>query len=125
MSFWELMWTIVVSFLFVAYLMLLFQILGDLFRDSSMGGFAKALWIVFLFVAPFLSALIYVIARGEGMTRRNREREERMAEETEKYVRRVAGRPTPEEQIQSARTLLAEGEISESEYERLKSMALA
>ena len=125
MSFWELIWTIVVSFLFVAYLILLFQILTDLFRDTEMGGFAKAVWVFFLFVTPFISALAYVIARGNGMALRSQMRAERIAEETESYVRRVAGRPTPAEQIESARTLLEQGEITEREYDRLKSMALA
>ena len=125
MSFWELIWTIVVSFLFVAYLILLFQILTDLFRDTEMGGFAKAVWVFFLLVTPFISALVYVVARGNGMARRSQEHTARMAEETENYVRRVAGRPTPAEQIESAHTLLEQGEITETEYDRLKSMALA
>lgn len=125
MNFWDFFWTIVVSFLFVAYLILLFQILTDLFRDTELGGFAKAVWIFFLFVTPLISALVYVVARGNGMARRSQQRSERIAEETENYVRRVAGRPTPAEQIESARTLLAQGEITEAEYDRLKTMALA
>ena len=125
MSFWELIWTIVVSFLFVAYLMLLFQILSDLFRDTELGGFAKAVWVFFLFVTPFISALVYVVVRANGMAQRSQVRAERMADETESYVRRVAGSPTPTEQIESARALLTKGEITETEYDRIKTMALA
>lgn len=125
MSFWESIWSIVVAFLFVAYLILLFQILADLFRDRNLGGFAKAAWIFFLFVAPFITALVYIIARGGGMAERSESRARESAEATEAYVRRVAGSPSPAQQIESARNLLAEGSINETEFDRLKSMALS
>ena len=66
MSFWDIIWFIIISFAFIAYLMLLFNILGDLFRDQTLG-WMKAVWIIFLIFVPFLTALIYLIARGDGM----------------------------------------------------------
>lgn len=70
-GFWDFFWFVAVTFLFVAYLMVLFQIITDLFRDHQMSGWLKALWLVFLFLIPFLSALIYLIVRNEGMTERS------------------------------------------------------
>ncbi|MCQ1946677.1 PLDc N-terminal domain-containing protein [Arthrobacter sp. zg-Y1116] len=125
MSFWESMWSIVVAFFFVAYLILLFQILSDLFRDRELGGFAKAAWIFFLFIAPFITALVYIIARGGGMAARGEARVREEAEATDSYVRRIAGTASPAQQIESARSLLADGSITESEFDRLKSMALS
>ena len=70
MSFWEALWLVVVSFAFVAYLLLLFFIIGDLFRDKQTSGWVKALWVVLLFVLPLLTALVYLIVRGRGMEER-------------------------------------------------------
>ena len=65
--FWLLVWAFVLG----CYLVVLFQIVVDLFRDQDLSGWWKAVWIVFLIIAPFLSALIYVIARGRGMAERH------------------------------------------------------
>src|ERR1044072_3220371 len=70
MSFWNVVWLIVISFAFVAYLMILFMILGDLFRDRKLSAWFKALWIVGLIVFPYLTALVYIVARGRGMAGR-------------------------------------------------------
>ncbi len=69
-NFWDFMWLIASAFLFVAYLLILFRIIGDLFRDSELGGGAKALWLICLLFLPMLTALVYVIARGKGMAAR-------------------------------------------------------
>ncbi|MFE4198701.1 hypothetical protein ACFRJ9_22865 [Paenarthrobacter sp. NPDC056912] len=125
MNFWESLWSIFVAFLFIAYLLLLFQIISDLLRDKALNGGIKALWILCLFVAPFISALIYVILRGKGMALRNELRFRESVDETEKYIRQVAGAPSPTQQIESAKALLAAGDINEEEYARLKALALA
>jgi len=70
-SFWDIVWFIFISFVFIAYLMILFSILGDLFRDKDTSGFVKALWVIALLVVPFLTALIYLIVRGHGMADRS------------------------------------------------------
>src|SRR6478609_8189263 len=64
MDFWSFFWLLVWSFLFVAYLMMLFHIFGDIFRDRELGGFAKVVWVVVLFVVPLLASLVDVIVRG-------------------------------------------------------------
>src|SRR4051794_8546679 len=69
-SFWDFLWLLFWSYILVAYLVLLFHIFGDIFRDRDLGGFAKALWTIALIFFPFLMALIYLIARGRGMAER-------------------------------------------------------
>jgi hypothetical protein len=125
MNFWESLWSIIVAFFFIAYLILLFHIISDLLRDKALNGGVKALWILCLFIAPYISALIYVIMRGKGMALRSEMRMRESVEETEKYIRGVAGAPSPTQQIEAAKALLAAGDINEAEYARLKELALA
>ena len=125
MSFGEFIWLIFVSFCFVAYLMVMFSILGDLFRDSDTSGWLKAVWVVALIFLPFLTALVYLIARGKGMAERSAQRTDAMRRQQEAYIRQTAGRETPADQITQARALLDQGAISPAEYEQLKGQALA
>jgi hypothetical protein len=123
-SFWEFMWLILWSFFLLTYLMVLFQIVVDLFRDPALGGLAKALWFIALIFLPLLTAVVYVITRGRGMARR-REAESLGAQaEAEQYIRDVA-RTSPADQIARANALLREGAINEAEFAALKAKALA
>ena len=73
-STWDFLWHFLIIFAWIAYLLVLFQILMDLFwRDHKTSGWVKAVWVVFLFVFPWLTAVIYLIARGKGMSERARE----------------------------------------------------
>lgn len=112
-------------FIFFAYLMLLFSIITDLFRDRSLGGFAKAVWFIFLIFIPFLTALIYIIARGNGMAERNVKAAAQAEAATEDYIRNVAGGATPAAQIAHAKELLDSGAITKEEFEALKKKAMA
>jgi hypothetical protein len=129
MSFGDIVWFILISFAFVAYLMVLFSILGDLFRDRETSGWVKAVWIIALIVVPFLSAFIYVIARGQGMAERKAAEMAEMQKQTDAYIRDVAAQSapatTPADQITQAQQMLAQGVISQPEYDRLKAKALA
>ena len=78
-------------FVFFAYLMVLFSIIGDLFRDSELNGWVKAIWIIFLIFVPFLTALIYLIARGNGMTKRSIAQATEMRKAQDEYIRATAG----------------------------------
>ena len=69
-SFWDTVWLILMTFVLVAYLIVLFQIIVDLFRDKNLGGFSKAIWFIGLVFLPFLTALLYIIFRGRGMSER-------------------------------------------------------
>ena len=87
--------------------------------------FAKALWVIFLIVAPFLSVLVYLIARGRGMAERQAGAARQARAETEQYIQSVASTSNSADQIASAKVLLDDGTITEVEYERLKEKALA
>ena len=125
MQFFEVFWSITIAFFFLAYLILLFQIVADIFRDDSLSGWVKALWIFVLLVAPYISALVYLIVRGGGMAKRNHEAAAAAQQHTEEYLRRVAGTQSPADQIAAAKSLLDAGTITEAEYAQLKAKALA
>ena len=122
-GFWDFFWFVTVTFLFVAYLMVLFQIITDLFRDHQMSGWLKALWLVFLFLIPFLSALIYLIVRNEGMTERSAAAFGQVKRAQDSYIREVAGQ-SPAQQIADAKALLDSGAITEPEFQAIKSKSL-
>lgn len=122
-SFWEFLWLILSSFFLFAYLIVLFQIIVDLFRDRQLGGFAKALWIIALVFVPMITALAYIIFRGGGMGRRQVAAQHEAQAEAESYIRNVAG-TSPAEQIAKAQSLLKDGTITEQEFATLKAKAL-
>jgi len=129
-TFWEVVWLFFWGFAFVAYLMVLFSIVSDIFRDRSLNGWLKALWMIFLVFLPFITALVYLIARGSGMAERTQERVERNHASTEQYIRSVAtsggsSGSSPSEEIGRAKTLLENGTITDAEFAQLKSRALA
>ena len=123
-NFWDLLWLIVSTFVFVAYLLVLFQVVVDLFRDSEMGGFAKAVWIICLIFLPLLTAVIYIIARGSGMAARQRAAMQQARSQTDSYIRDVAGK-SPADHISDAKALLDAGTINAEEFAKLKAKALA
>lgn len=126
MDFWEFLWLVFISYIFIAYLMLLFSIFSDLFRDRDLGGFAKFLWIFFLIIAPFLGILIYLIARGRAMTERSMAAATAAKAQQDAYIKSVAGSgASAADQIASAKSLLDSGAITPAEYDALKAKALA
>jgi predicted PurR-regulated permease PerM len=125
MSFWDIIWFIIVSFAFIAYLMVLFNILGDLFRDKGLSGGWKAVWVICLIFLPFLTALVYLISRGQGMAERQAESLGRMQEAQDAYIKSVATSTSPSDQIAQAKALLDAGTIDQAEYDALKAKALA
>lgn len=123
-SFWDYLWSAVVIFAFIAYLIILFNILADLFwRDHKTSGWVKAVWVVFLILLPYLTALVYLIARGGGMAERAREQALQAKKETDDYIRAAAGR-SPAQEVADAKALLDSGVITQSEFDTLKAKAL-
>ena len=123
-NFWDLVWLIVSSFIFISYLIILFQIVVDLFRDPELGGGSRAIWIIGLIFLPFFTAIVYVLSRGKNMAERQRASVQKARSETESYIREVAGK-SPAEQISAAKGLLDAGTITQEEYAKLKAKALA
>ena len=115
-------------FVFFAYLMVLFSIIGDLFRDSELNGWVKAIWIIFLIFVPFLTALIYLIARGNGMTKRGLAQAAEQRKLQDEYIRQTAGTAAPAssvDDIAKAKSLLDSGAITQAEFDAIKAKALA
>ncbi|HEX5728332.1 hypothetical protein [Microbacterium sp.] len=116
--FWYLLWI----FYFAVYIFVVFLIISDLFRDHKLNGWLKAVWIIFLVFAPFLTALVYVIARGKGMAERARAAQGGGVPEADDY--RPSASRTPAADIAQAKALLDAGTISQGEFDALKSKAL-
>ena len=125
MGFWEFFWLLLWTYFIVAYLVVVFRIIGDLFRDRDLSGGMKALWFIGLLVLPILSVVIYLITRGDDMARRQMQAARQAQGETDQYIQTVAGRGDSAEQIASAKSLLDAGTITQVEFERLKAKALA
>jgi ABC-type multidrug transport system fused ATPase/permease subunit len=123
--FLDVIWFIIVSFFFIAYLMVMFSIVSDLFRDRSTGGGAKAMWVLGLIFLPVLTALIYLFSRGDGMAERAMEQAQRVKAAQDDYIRTVATETSPADQIAKAKELLDSGVIDQGEFEALKAKALA
>jgi hypothetical protein len=116
-------------FIFFAWFMCLFWIFGDLFRSKDIGGGAKTLWTLFLIFLPILGMLIYLIARGGGMTERAQAAQADAQKRQDAYIRSVAttsngGKGSAADEIASAKALLDSGAINASEFEQLKANAL-
>jgi hypothetical protein len=125
MSFWDVVWFILITYALVALLMVMFSIISDLFRDKEMSGFVKAVWIFALVFVPIVTSLVYLVVRGQGMAERSARSAEAMKQAQDAYIKEVAGKAgSPADQIAQARAMLDAGVISEPEYERLKEKAL-
>ena len=123
-NFWNVLWTIFWIFAFFAYLMAMFSVIGDLFRDHKLNGWVKAIWILFLIFVPFLTVLVYLIARGRGMNERQAVLINRAHEAQENYIKQLAG-TSASDQISQAKSLLDAGAITPGEFAVLKAKALA
>ena len=121
---WDFIWMFFTIFVFFAWLMVLFSIISDLFRDSALSGWAKAVWLVALIFVPVLTALIYLIARGKGMAERSAAQASAQRSAADDYIRSVAG-STPAQELSQAKTLLDSGAISAEEYANLKAKILS
>jgi len=123
-NFFDAIMLIIPTLVLVTYLIVLFQIVVDLFRDTELGGGSKVLWMIGLVLLPILTAVIYIIARGGGMADRQRTGLQRAKSDTDAYIREVAGK-SPAEQIADAKALLDAGTINADEFAKLKAKACA
>jgi hypothetical protein len=112
--------TVLEIFLFAAWLMVLFSIIGDLFRDHDLSGWAKALWIVFLIFIPFLGVLVYLIARGPGMRDRALAAQQEAQKQLDTYVRQTAGSGSTADELAKLAKLHDENKLSDAEFESAK-----
>ena len=119
-TFGQVLLTVLEVFLFAAWLMILFVIIGDLFRDHQLSGWAKAAWVIFLIFVPFLAALIYLIARGDGMRERALQQQQQAQQELNTYIRQTAGSGSAADELTKLAKLHDDKKISDEEFEKAK-----
>lgn len=126
-TFGQVLLTVLEVFLFAAWLMILFVIIGDLFRDHGLSGWAKAAWVLFLIFVPFLAALIYLIARGDGMRERSLAQQQEAQKQLDAYIRQTAGSggASAADELTKLSKLHDEKKLSDEEFERAKAKIVA
>ena len=120
--FLDVLWTMLIIFLWIMFFWILIIVLGDIFRRHDISGWSKALWVLFVVFLPFLGILIYLGVNGSGMAERNVKDARQAQAQTDEYIRSVAGGPAGE--IEKAKQLLDSGAISQEEFNALKQRAL-
>jgi len=120
----DFLWTMVEIFLFILWIWLAIMVFVDIFRSHDMGGFAKALWVLFVIILPFLGVFIYLIARGGGMHDRAAEQAAREQKAFDTYVKQTAGSGSADE-IAKLADLRSKGAITDAEFEAQKAKLLA
>jgi hypothetical protein len=121
----EIFWTILVFFAFVVWLMILFTVLGDIFRRHDTTGTTKVLWIVSIIVLPYLGTFIYLVTQHNGITERAQQQQKAAQTQFDTYVQSVAAKADPTEKIAKAHELLERGALNQAEFDQIKRQALA
>ena len=121
--FLDVLWSMVIFFLFVIWIWILITVFADIFRRRDIGGGMKAVWIIFVILLPYLGVFIYLIAEGHNMAERNAEQIQAVRAQQDDYIKSVAG-SSPADQIAQAKSLLDSGAISQAEFDALKTKAL-
>ena len=123
--FLDVMWTMLVFFLWVVWFWLLFTVFADIFRRHDLSGWGKAGWLIFTILLPFLGVFIYLVSQNDGMTQRNLERARGRQAHFDQAVREAAGSGGATEEIEKAKQLLDSGAITQAEFDAIKQKALA
>ena len=127
MEFGQFLYSLIIIFFMIVYFMMLFNIIFDIFRDHEMNGFVKAIWLIFLLFIPLISMLVYVIARGPGMAKRNQAAAIEAQKAQLAYAKQLVNQSgsTTVDQIADAQKLLDSGAITQAEFDQIKAKALA
>ena len=123
--FLDVFWTMLVFFVWVAWFMLLFRVIGDIFRRDDLSGLGKTGWLIFAIVMPFLGVFIYLITQNDGMTQREIDRVQARRAQYDEQIRSAAGSGGATAEIEKAKQLLDSGAITQAEFDALKQKALA
>jgi len=123
-TFLDVLWWMIAFFAFVIWFWLLITVFGDIFRRHDTGGFAKALWIIFVIILPFLGVFIYLIANHAGMAERSMKQIEAAQAQQDAYIKSVASSGGAADEIDKAKKLLDSGAISQAEFDSIKAKAL-
>lgn len=123
--FLDVFWTMLVFFVWIAWFMLLFRVIADIFRRRDIGGGSKTLWVILVLVLPFLGVFIYLISQNTAMAERDRGEVSRAQAQFDDYVRSTASSGGAAGEIEKAKGLLDSGAITQTEYDAIKARALA
>ena len=123
--FLDVFWSMMIFFLWVAWIWILIMILSDLFRRHDLSGWGKALWTIFVIITPFVGVLIYLIVESKGMAERQSQAAQSARRQTDDYIKTVAAEVDAPGQIAQAKQLLDSGAINQQEFDALKQKALA
>ena len=119
------LWLMILFFAFIIWIWLLITVFADIFRRRDIGGGMKAIWIIFVIIAPYLGVLIYLIAEHNGMADRSMEQMKAAQAQQADYIKSVAGSSSPADQVAQAKSLLDSGAITQAEFDALKAKALS
>lgn len=122
--FLDIFWTILIFMAWVVWIWIAITVLIDLFRRQDISGWAKAAWVIFVIILPFLGVLIYLIAYHGGMAERSQKQAEASQAQFDDYVRQAAGTGGATAEIERAKALLDNGTITQAEFDALKAKAL-
>ena len=125
MSIWDFLVYAFWFYIWFSCIFIFITVIIDVFRDHTLNGWAKALWLIFLLLLPFLGAFIYLIARGRSMSERKLAEVQAAQAAQNSYIQSVAGTASPTDEIVKAKALLDSGAISDEEFTKLKAAALA
>jgi hypothetical protein len=123
--FLDILWTMLIFFLWIMWFWLLIVIIGDVFRRRDIGGGKKTIWLIFILFVPFIGVLAYVLTNSDGMAERNLERARQDRARMDDYVRETAGSGGAATEIDRAKQLLDSGAITQEEFQAIKAKALA
>ena len=123
--FMDVLWSMIIFFFWVIWIWIVITVLIDVFRRHDIGGFAKAAWVIFVVILPWLGVLVYLIAQHDGMRDRSMKQAQAQKQEFDTYVREAAGGGGSAAEIAKAKELLDAGALTQQEFEALKAKALA
>jgi hypothetical protein len=123
--FLDVMWSMLVFFMWIIWIWILVMILSDVFRRRDIGGGSKVLWTIFVIIAPFLGVFIYLLVNHDSMAERSAQQVQAQRSQMDDYVRATAGSSSAAAEIEKAQGLLASGAITQAEFETIKAKALA
>ena len=121
--FLDVLWTLLIFFLWVIWFWILITVFIDVFRRRDIGGGSKVLWCIFVIILPFIGVFIYLIVNHDGMADRQARQVQAAQQQTDQYIRSVAGGSAAE--IEKAKQLLDSGTITQAEFDQIKAQALA
>jgi len=123
--FLNILWSMLIFVGFIMWIWIAIMCFMDIFRRRDIGGFAKAIWIIFIIFIPLLGVLFYLIAYHNGIADRNVKGQEAAQAAFDQQVKEAAGKGGPASEIETAQKLLDAGTISQTEFDHIKSKALA